>query len=78
MAETSAERSSELFSKTSEMVPNGLNIPMYESFIAYSERYFSRTTFSGKHGILDRIPRNLFQTFEMVPNCSIWFQTANR
>ena len=25
------EPSAELFSKTSEMVPNGLNIPMYES-----------------------------------------------
>ena len=25
------ESSAELFSKTSEMVPNGLNIPMYES-----------------------------------------------
>ena len=31
MTESSAERSAELFSKTSEMVPNGLNIPMYES-----------------------------------------------
>ena len=31
MTEPSAERSAELFSKTSEMVPNGLNIPMYES-----------------------------------------------
>ena len=30
MTEPSAERSAELFSKTSEMVPNGLNIPMYE------------------------------------------------
>ena len=31
MTEPSAERSAELFSKTSEMVPNGLYIPMYES-----------------------------------------------
>ena len=31
MTEPSVERSAELFSKTSEMVPNGLNIPMYES-----------------------------------------------
>ena len=31
MTESSAERSAELFSNTSEMVPNGLNIPMYES-----------------------------------------------
>ena len=31
MTESSAECSAELFSKTSEMVPNGLNIPMYES-----------------------------------------------
>ena len=31
MTESSAERFAEIFSKTSEMVPNGLNIPMYES-----------------------------------------------
>ena len=31
MTESSAEHSAEPFSKTSEMVPNGLNIPMYES-----------------------------------------------
>ena len=30
MTESSAERSAELFSKTSEMAPNGLNIPLYE------------------------------------------------
>ena len=37
MTETSAERSAELFSKTSEMVPNGLNIPMYESKHIWSD-----------------------------------------
>ena len=31
MTASSAECSAELFSKTSEMLPNGLNIPMYES-----------------------------------------------
>ena len=31
MTESSAEHCAEIFSKTSEMVPNGLNIPMYES-----------------------------------------------
>ena len=31
MTESSAEHSAEIFSKTSEMVPNGLYIPMYES-----------------------------------------------
>ena len=30
MMESSAERYAELFSKTSEMVPNSLNIPQYE------------------------------------------------
>ena len=31
MTERSGERSAELFSKTSELVLNGLNIPVYES-----------------------------------------------
>ena len=31
MTEPSAERYAEIFSKTSEMVTNGLNIPKYES-----------------------------------------------
>ena len=31
MTESSAEHSADLFSKTSGMVPNRLNIPMYES-----------------------------------------------
>ena len=30
MMESSVERYAELFSKTSEMVPNSLNIPQYE------------------------------------------------
>ena len=31
MTECSADRSADFFSKTSEMVPNALDIPMYES-----------------------------------------------
>ena len=31
MMESSAEYAAEVFSSTSEIVPNGLNIPMYES-----------------------------------------------
>ena len=70
MTKTSAE----LFSKISEMVPNGLNIPMYESW-CIRINIFHITIFSGKHGNLDEFPQNLFKTFEngsklfhMVPN----------
>ena len=69
------ESSAELFSKTSEMVPNGLNIPMYESQ-RIRINIFHVTAFSEKHRILDGIPRNSSKTFEngsklfhMVPNC---------
>ena len=54
MTESSAERSAELFSKTSEVVPNGQNIPMYDSYRIRSD-IFPDTRFSGKHGILDGI-----------------------
>ena len=64
MAESSAEHSAKLFSKTLEMVPNGLNIPMYE---LYSERWFSRYELSGKLGILDGIPLNTLEIFESGP-----------
>ena len=75
MTESSAEHSTELFLKTSEMVPNGINIPMHESWHIRSD-IFAVTTFSGKLCILDGIPQNLFKTFEngsklvhMVQNC---------
>ena len=48
------------FWKTSEMVRNGLNIPMYESKCIRSD-IFPVMRFSGKRGILDGIPRNFFQ-----------------
>ena len=51
-----------------------LNIPMYESQRIRSN-IFHVMAFSGKHRILDGIPRNLFKTFE---NGSKLFQTANR
>ena len=63
MTEPSAESSAELFSKTSEMDPNGLNIPMYESWRIRSD-IFPVTRFSGKHGILDGIPRNFFKSLK--------------
>ena len=71
MTETPAEP----FSKFSEMVPNGLNIPMYESW-CIRINIFHITIFFGKHGILDGFPQNIFKTFasgselfHMVPNC---------
>ena len=59
MTESSAEHSAEHFSKTSEMVPNGLNIPMYELRRIRSE-IFPVTTFSGKYGILEGNRRSVF------------------
>ena len=70
MTESSAESSTELFSETSEMVPNGLNIPMYE-LLGILSNIFQVRRFSGKHGIY-------LKPSETVPNCSIWFQTADR
>ena len=63
MTEPSAEQSAELFSNTSEMVPSGLNIPMYESWRIRSD-IFPVTRFFGKHRILDGIPRNFFKSLK--------------
>ena len=80
MTEPFAELSAELFSKTSEMVPNGLNIPVYESKRIRSD-IFPVTRVSGKHGILGGIPRNFskrlktdskrFQMVQSYPSMSL-------
>ena len=53
------------FWKTSEMVPNGLNIPMYESRCIRSD-IFPVMGFSRKHGILDGIPRNFSKDSKLI------------
>lgn len=63
MIKCSTGHPAEFFSKTLEMVPNGLNIYQCMSHSTILAIIFPVTTFSGKYGIKDGTPQNYFKIY---------------